>query len=216
MIPYYHILQGAEEWHAIRHGKISGTSAKGLFTKTDTLLIELVSELAEEFEPEYDVFISKEMNRGHDLEPAAREALEKYTGIKFNQCGWMQSTENELVGISPDGISDDETVVCEIKCPGAAKHVRTCLEGGIPSDHIHQCVMYFVVQPKLERLVFASYRPECVKPLCVYELTIEHLINLGTSAKPRMVSVRDAVSEACSEINRVTQLAKAALEQLAF
>lgn len=217
MRSYYEIEQGTEEWHAIRYGKIGGTLSKGLFVKSDTLLIELLSEKAEEFELEFDPFISNDMQRGNDLEPIARKQLEQYTGIEFIKSGWLQCEENELLGISPDGISKCETISCEIKCPASKKHLSTILSNDIPNDNIHQCLHYFTVNPKLERHFFCSYRPENIfKPLFVKELNRESLINLGTNAKPVIKSVNEWVEIAKSEALKIYQELEEKIKQLSF
>src|SRR5690554_3830321 len=164
MIVYKDIEQGSNEWFMLRHGKIGGTRSKQLLVNSDTLLIELIAETVEPFDEDSEDFISDEMQRGMDLEPEARLQLEKYSGLKFNEVGWIQS-EIELIGISPDGLTDCETIACEIKCPGAKKHVKTCLDNEIPLDNLGQCVHYFTVNPKLVKLLFMSYRPEFeIKP----------------------------------------------------
>lgn len=194
MKAYYDIQQGTEAWHELRYGKISGTLASGLFVKSDNLLDEILSAKSEDFEPDFDSYTSSDMQRGNELESIAREQLEQYTGIKFNQCGWLQCEENELLGISADGINEDETITCEIKCPGAKKHLQTIKSGEIPLDNIDQCVHYFTINPKLEKHFFVSFRPENkFKALFVKELTRDSIVNIGTNAKPVTVTVSDAV-----------------------
>ena len=50
MIARTDIVQGTAEWHQVRYGKIGGSLCKGLFVKSDTLLIEILSKLTEDFE----------------------------------------------------------------------------------------------------------------------------------------------------------------------
>ena len=40
----HNITQGTADWLELRHGKITGTASKGLFIKSDTLLIYLISK----------------------------------------------------------------------------------------------------------------------------------------------------------------------------
>lgn len=193
MIVYRDLEQGSNEWFLLRHGKIGGTRSKQLLTNSDTLLIELIAETVEPFDEDSEDFISDEMLRGMELEPEARIQLEKYSGLNFNEVGWIQS-EIDLIGISPDGITDCETIACEIKCPGAKKHIQTCLSDEIPLDNLDQCVHYFTVNPKLVKLLFMSYRPEFeIKPIFVKELTLDSEVNCGTKAKPKMITVRELV-----------------------
>lgn len=182
MIARYDIVQGSEEWHKIKWGKIGGTRAIGLFVKSDTLTIEILSEVTEEYEVSDD-YQSKAMQRGEELEPEALYELMQYTGVKIKSVGWLQSKEYPLLGISPDGISECETIQFEVKCLERIKHVRVCIKDKIPSDHIDQCVHAFTVNPKLETLYFACYRPEAMKKLKVFRLTRSSKIDLGLKKK---------------------------------
>jgi predicted phage-related endonuclease len=178
------VKQGSIEWHEARYRKIGGSTAKGLLTPTDTLLLELVAEFSEDFELN-EGYQSEDMVRGTELEPYAREELNKATALLFVDIGWLQCEEIPLLGISPDGITDDDRFSCEIKCPAAKRHTETILSNEIPLDNIHQCVHYFVVNPKLEKHYFVSFRPENnYRPFFMKELTRDSLVNLGTKAKP--------------------------------
>lgn len=206
MIAHWNIKQGTEEWHAIRWGKIGGTTSKCLFVKSDTLLDELLSEITEPFEME-DSFESADMIRGFELEPLARQEVSLYIGRELLECGWLQCEEIPLLGISPDGITSDMTISAEIKCPARKKHMSTIRTNEIPLDNLHQCVHYFTVNPHLEKHYFASFRPEAIKPLFVKELTRASEVNLGTKAKPVIKTIAEWVSLAkTSAINLETEI----------
>ncbi len=214
MIVHNEIIQGSGNWHQIRWAKVGGTRAKGLFVESDTLMIELIAELTEEYELE-DSFLSDAMLRGQDLEPLAKERLEDFVSIKFNNVGWIDS-DIKNVGISPDGISEDNKIMCEIKCPGRKKHIETILANEIPSEYIHQCLHYFTVNDKLEKLYFASFRPESVKQLFVKELTKESLINLGTKARPQIKTVSEWVEIVKIEAIKLNKEIEENIEKLTF
>jgi hypothetical protein len=184
---YKDIVQGTIEWHELKWGKIGGTLSKGLFVDSDTLLIDILSQRLEDFEPT-DSFENDAMQRGNELEPFAREYLQSYTGIQFNEVGWLQNSENELLGISPDGISECERFSCEIKCLSRKAHYSILLENEIPLDKIHQCVHYFTVNPKLEKHYFIAFRPEAPKHF-IKELTLENVVNIGTKARPKLMTI---------------------------
>ena len=187
------LIQGSVEWLEHRYGKIGGTRAKQLHVKSENLLIELLSESTEDFEQE-DGFTSKDMERGNELEPYAVIELNKYTGLEFNSVGWLQHDTIKLLGISPDGITDDNKASCEIKCPAKKKHTSTVYYDEIPLDNLHQCIQYFVVNKELERHFFCSFRPENkIKQLFVKELTPESIVNLGTKAKPKNKTIKEWV-----------------------
>src|ERR1700761_7321811 len=112
---YSDIVQGTEDWFRIKYGKVGGSTSKGLFTPTDTLLLELLSEHTEPFEMEEDNYVSGDMQRGIELEPMHRMEIEKYAGVKFTTPGWLLSDECPLIGISPDGITEDLKISWEGK-----------------------------------------------------------------------------------------------------
>lgn len=201
----YDIEQGSEQWHQIRYGKISGTASKGLFVDSDTLLNDLIACKMEDFKMEPPGFQNDAMVRGNELEPFARMELSRKTKIKFVKAGWIQS-DIEILGISPDSISEDETKACEIKCPGRSVHIATIRANDIPLGHIHQCLHYFTVNPKLKELHFASFRPECKIRLFHKVLTPESVINLGTKAKPVMNTVQFFAEKARNEAKRIDEL----------
>lgn len=198
---YKDLKQKSLEWFEIKWGKIGGTASKGLHTKGDTLFIDLLSQHLEEFEPS-DSFENEHTQRGNDLEPFAVEYLEKYTGYKFDSIGWIQSEQNELLGISPDGITEDLKVACETKCFSRKKHTEILLTNEIPLENVHQLVHYFTVNPKLEKIYFCAFRPESVKNF-VKELTLESEVNIGTKARPKIMTieaVRDYSLEFADEL----------------
>ena len=217
MKAHYEIKQGTEEWHRIRWGKIGGTLAKGLFSKGDNLLHDVLSERLEDFQLDEDSYESPDMLRGYEMEPQARKALSEYIGVELLECGWLQSEISSLLGISPDGISADETVSAEIKCPGSKKHAQTIIANEIPLDNLDQCIHYFTVNSRLQIHYFCSYRPENkYKPLFVSKLTRLSLINIGTNAKPVMKTIQECVDMAHSATIIIEEQIKLIINKLEF
>lgn len=214
---HFNIDQHSIEWHEIRHGKIGGTRAKELFVKSDTLFYKLLAETIEPFDEDFEEgYLSDAMERGNEYEPQAREELNKYTGLEFIECGWIQS-DNELIGISPDGITSDLENQCEIKCPGAIAHLKMCVKNEIAVEYINQCVHAFASNDKLKRLYFCSYRPEClIKPLFVKVLTRDSLVNNGTIARPVMTSVQVLVNDSFCEAEILQCQIKETINSLSF
>jgi hypothetical protein len=197
MIARFDIQQRTNDWYAVKYRKVGGTLAKGLFIKSDTLFIDILSQYLEAFELPYEGFMNAEMMRGIELEPIAVQVLSDQVGVKFIECGWLESQECSMLGISPDGISSDLNIACEIKCPSAKKHTEYMVLGNeIPSEYVHQCLHYFTVNPNLEKLYFMSYRPESLYPIHIVELTCESILNIGTTAKPVLKSIAELKTEA--------------------
>lgn len=214
---HFNIDQQSSEWFELKWGKIGGTRAKELFVKSDTLFYKLLAETIEPFDEDAeDGYQSEAMERGNFLEPQARIELQKYTGLEFIECGWIQS-DNELMGISPDGITADLTVQCEVKCPQPIAHLKMCVSDAIPLEYINQCVHAFTVNDKLETLYFVSYRPECtIKPLFVKKLTRDSLVNNGTFAKPVMVLIQDLVKVSYREAGFLQEQITETINKLNF
>lgn len=182
--------QRTEDWFRIKWGKIGGTLSKGLFVDSDTLLLHLVGEHTEDFELD-DSFENKAMLRGKELEPYALSELSKYVGIEFIDVAWIQNEIYNLIGISPDGITEDLTEAAEVKCFERKQHAEVCLTGNIPKDNIHQAIHYFTVNPNLEKLHWCSFRPESkVKRLFVKTLTLDTVISIGLKKKGKITEDR--------------------------
>lgn len=188
---FKNIEQGSDEWHAIRYGKIGGTLASGLMVDSDTLFIDIASQIAENMQIE-DNYVSAEMQRGIDLEPMARSLAGDLLDIDFRQSGWLQCEDNELLGISPDGLTLDEKKAIEVKCLGRKKHFEVSVSKQIPREHINQCIHYFTVNPKLEVLYFVCYRPENKNnPIVIITLLRLDGVDLGTKSKPNVKSIQE-------------------------
>ena len=155
------------------------------------------------------------MERGSEMEPFARQYLEEYTGVKFDNVGWLQSEVNELLGISPDGITSDNKIACEIKCFGRKKHTEVLLSDEIPSDNIHQLIHYFTVNKELEKLYFIAFRPESTKHF-IKEIDRNTEFNIGTKAKPVMKPISELTVIAIQEADKLLDQINKSVTQLNF
>lgn len=208
------IEQGSLDWFLIRRGKIGGTLSKGLFVDSDTLLINLLAEITEPYDEE-ESFSSAVMEEGKEKEPDARVFAEKKLGVQFMQVGWLQSDIN-ILGISPDGITEDLKESLEIKCPQPAKHIKTLLSQEIPADNIHQCIHYFTVNPHLEKHHFLSFRPESISDHFLKTITRDCMVNIGTEKTKKMIKVSDAVEKALESAEKIENRINEIITQLTF
>jgi hypothetical protein len=190
---HFDIMQKTIEWHLIRRSKVGGSASRGLFVDSDTLLTQLLDEATEDYDEFEESFVSDDMEHGNMYEDEARQKVGEYLGLTFKECGWIQHESCEILGISPDGITEDLKDAVEIKCPRNKRHIQNIREG-VQKDNIYQVIHYFTVNEKLERLHWGSYRPtNKYKPLVVYTFTRDSVIDLGTKAKPQ----KKAISEWC-------------------
>lgn len=121
--------QGTPEWFAARCGKFTGSRFAELMAITKSgpsaSRANLITTLALERltgQPE-QTYENDAMRRGKELEPIARGAYEAHTGDLVTEVGFIQHKDLSFVGVSPDGLLDDEGMV-ELKCPASqAKHL---------------------------------------------------------------------------------------------
>jgi hypothetical protein len=121
----------------------------------------------EKIAPLQDVYQSGTMERGHMIEAVVKELYnEEVTNV-----GFIKRTDNEYLGISPDGIiidkvgetKDGEIIIrkaVEVKGPLGKNFVKYWIEDKIPSEYFWQVVHYFVVIDTLESLDFIIHNPE--------------------------------------------------------
>lgn len=139
------IEQGSQEWHDLRLGKLTGSSAAKLFgtpAAREKYLYDRAAEIVTGCRCDSDEGAQgKHMARGHEFEEVA---LIKYTVATLNEVqriGFVQL--NEFVGCSPDGLVGDDGII-EIKVPDSNNYFRQILEltangvKAIPSEYYAQ------------------------------------------------------------------------------
>lgn len=136
--------QRSPEWYAARVGRLTGSAASALFktvqkgeaaARRDYRLQLVVERLTGK--PQEDDYISKEMQRGIDLETTAIAEYEALTGLVVRRTGFIQSDEH-MVGCSLDGDVDNFAGIVEVKCPKSATHLQYIGDGVVPSAYLPQ------------------------------------------------------------------------------
>ena len=139
------MIQGSEEWHRARLGKITASRLSDVIAKTKAkgvygaarknymmeLLCQRLSGQAEEG------FTSAAMQRGIDMEPIARGAYEADKGVFVEECGFILSPTETNFGASPDGLVGNDGLL-EIKCPNTATHLDFLKSGRPQHKYILQ------------------------------------------------------------------------------
>lgn len=133
---YNDLVQGSDEWLKVRLGRFGGTDAQAVATNgkgLETLCYQKVGEIITS-RPSSS-YTNPDMERGNLLENTARSAYEIQTGNQVVQVGYIEL--NERVGVSPDGLINDDGLV-EIKCPTDANFVRFMIEKKPDTKYIWQ------------------------------------------------------------------------------
>lgn len=171
--------QKSPEWYAARAGRLTGTGAVSMLAKTKSgdisagrrnlrakLVLERVTGKSQE-----DDFVSRDMQRGIDLEPEAFGEFEALTGAILHRCGFLSMADD--YGCSLDGYLGDFEELVSIKCPNDANHMAYVMGGKkIPKDYIDQCRHELWVTGAL-RHHFMSYNPNFPPKLRVFYVTMQ-------------------------------------------
>lgn len=127
------LIQGSPEWLEFRKKHIGASDAGVILGinpwKTPLQLWEEKHDLRQSFK-------SDRMQRGLDLEEAARTRFEQTTGILVTAKVKIHPDHPWMIA-SLDGIDLDEKNIVEIKCPGPSDH-NEAIKGHIPDKYYPQ------------------------------------------------------------------------------
>ena len=133
---FHDIIQGSEEWHTLRHGRITMSHAKDLLTggKGKTRESYLMTVAAERLSTyQQDGFYSDDMLRGNELESFALECFRRiYPKIKTKTVGFVLH-DDERIGCSPDALTINGGI--EIKCPRPETHLKYLNRAYVEAAH---------------------------------------------------------------------------------
>jgi putative phage-type endonuclease len=128
------LTQGSQEWLTWRNDGIGGSEAAALAGSSP--YIDAYELWQRKLGKLPDIVPNEAMIRGHKLEPEARELFELENGLSM-PAGCFIHPEYDFVRASLDGISADENIILEIKCPGLTTH-REALAGKIKPYYFTQ------------------------------------------------------------------------------
>lgn len=134
------IIQGSDEWKALRLGKVTASRVSDVIAKTKSGPAASRANYAAQIIAERltgttaEAYTNAAMQHGTDTEPEARAAYEFYQGVTVTEIAFVEHPEIDQAGCSPDGLVDDDGLV-EIKCPNTATHLETLLGQVVPSKY---------------------------------------------------------------------------------
>lgn len=165
--------QGTPEWLAARTGRItasrmSAIMAKGRNGAPSATRAACMGELIAEYltGQSGETYTNADMQRGTELEPAARAAYEVRTGQMVKEVGLVLHPKNERFGASPDGAVGDDGLL-EIKCPRTHVHIGYTLAGKPPAEYLPQMAWQAACCGRAW-VDFASYDPKMPEPLQLF------------------------------------------------
>lgn len=134
------IIQGSDEWKALRLGKVTASRVADVVARTKTgygasranYMAQLIAERLTGTVAE--AYTNAAMIHGTETEPEARAAYEFYQGVTVEQVAFVPHPKNDQAGASPDGLVGADGLV-EIKCPNTATHLETLLGQAVPAKY---------------------------------------------------------------------------------
>ena len=160
----HQVEQGTPEWFALRIGKPTAscfdkiiTPAKGELSKQARgYAFKLVAETLLNRSLD-DIGNLEWVARGKELEPAAVKMYEFAEGVQTRQLGFV-TTDDGMIGASPDRIVIGKPIGVEIKCPAPQTHIGYMVDGF--GDEYKVQVQGQMYVCKLEAVHRYSYHPE--------------------------------------------------------
>lgn len=187
------LLQGSDQWHAARTGKLTASNASKIITAGGKLstqraayLDELISDC---FCPGQNAWQGNaNTDRGTAMEPLARAAFERRLSLTVEEVGFV-TREDGVIGCSPDGLisrgNGKWLAGLEIKCPLPKTHFRYLIDNKLPDTYKPQ--VHFSMMVTGLPWHFFSYCPG-MKPLHIFVKPDDYTAKLQST-------VEDFVSE---------------------
>jgi hypothetical protein len=167
--------QYSAEWWAARRGVPTAsefsriiTPAKWQYAKgAATYMQELIADLYDPTYGMHEEYVSRVMAIGTQREPEARRYYEFSREVSVEEVGFCK-TDDDRFGCSPDGLVGEHGGL-ELKSPKHATQVKWLLAGGVPAEHLAQCVGFLFVTGR-KWIDFLSYCPPLPELLVRVEL----------------------------------------------
>jgi len=194
--------QGTEAWFTARAWRITGTRLQSVMSRKKPVREELMyTMIYEKIAPLQDQYQSGIMERGHIVESVVKEL---FVHENIESVWFLRRTDNEYIGISPDGIifnGDIITRAVEIKAPLGKAFIRYWCEDNIPDEYFWQVVMYFLVIETLESLSFIIHHP------LPYDATVRTKIITVTREELQndIMSAQMAVFDFMADFQKISQ-----------
>ncbi len=171
------IIQGSDEWKAMRCGKVTASRVADVIAKTKSgwgasrfnYAAELIAERLTGVAAEG--FTNAAMQWGTDQEPSARMAYEFMQDVTVEQIAFVVHPSIADAGASPDGLVGESGLV-EIKCPNTATHIDTLIKQEIPAKYITQ-MMWQMACTGRKWCDFVSYDPRLPESMQLFVKRID-------------------------------------------
>lgn len=197
------MLQGTEEWHQARLGKVTASRVADVVAKTKTgysasratymgqLIVERLTGVPT------DGFTNEAMEWGTATEPDARAAYEFLTDAEVTEIAFVPHPSIAETGASPDGLVGDEGLL-EIKCPKSHTHIETLRGQKVPAKYLTQMYWQMACTGR-QWCDFVSYDPRLPQSMALYIERVkrddDRIAELEAEVVKFLNEVRETVSD---------------------
>lgn len=203
---YEGIEQGTDEWKSIKRGKIGASRIFEVMMDKKTAgyrnyLTRLICErLTDQTEEGYTSF---EMQRGIDLEPAARDLYSFLTDTEVEQVAWIDHPTIPMAGCSVDGLCGTDGGI-EIKCLGNANHYDFLINREVDPKYMKQMQFSMSVTSRLywDHVLYNPNFPEHMQLIIKRVFRDEEMISAINKA---VVLFESAVTQGVKDANSACQ-----------
>lgn len=198
------MVQGSEEWIAIRLGKATGSRISDVLAQGKSgapsasranYLADLVAERLSGVPIEG--YTSAAMDRGKEVEADARRAYAFRTGRIITEVGFASHPRIAMSGASPDGLVGDDGVV-EFKCPNTATHIASLRGGIIPKAYRDQ-ILWEMACTGRKWCDFVSFDPRLPESMSLHirrvELDLDRLVEVEAEVGKFLAEVDETVAD---------------------
>lgn len=153
------LKQGSKDWLVWRNKGIGASDSPAIIGESPwTTYLQLwLEKTGIGKRPPANEYQIAAMRRGVDLEPVAREMVEKQLGMTFPAV----AAEHDLypfIKASFDGYNEEHNILVEIKCPSKVDHLKAT-KGKVPSKYYPQLQHQLMVSGAY-KVIYASYDGE--------------------------------------------------------
>jgi hypothetical protein len=197
------VEQGSVDWIWARCGIPTASEFDNLVTsdfslrKGETPNTYLAKKIAEAWGGPLPSFSAQATEQGTLLEPEGKRWYEMEYEKEITPVGFI-TTDNGLVGCSPDGLIGDKLGI-EIKSPNADTHVKYLLAGKVPDQYLPQVhgSMYVTGFVQWKFLCYRRHFP----PLVITVDRDDRIITMIDAAVNSFLDKFDAAMKRMEEIN---------------
>lgn len=152
------LTQGTNEWLEWRSKGLGGSDIASIMHLSPwKSKVDLWLEKTGQIEPE-DMSTNFIVQRGHALEPEAREHFEKLKGYEF-PAALFEHDIDKFLKFSCDGYNEELNEIIEVKCNGAKSHELAIKQQKIPEYYMTQ-IQYGLYVSKANKCYYISYNPD--------------------------------------------------------